>query len=159
MARPRSKLDVKKQSARVLSLWETETLPWKKQRLNVIRLGLLGELTMKQIAHAEGISTETVRCYFKSYREGGIKALLHRDYKDKDKTSRLTPEAKAQMLQGLEEGRWRTAKAIWQWLTKEHGIEVKLRTIYHYLGKVRSAAQSAAPKPHLKGPAGRSRLP
>ncbi len=149
MARPRSKLDVKRQSARVLSLWETETLPWKNQRLNVIRLGLLGELTMKQIAHAEGISTETVRCYFKSYREGGVKALLHRDYKDKDKTSRLTPEAKEQMLQGLEQGRWRTAKALWQWLTKEHGIEVKLRTIYHYLGKF--AARLKVPRPsHIK---------
>ena len=58
----------------------------------MIRLGIAGELTMKQIAHAEGISIETVRCYFKSYREGGTKALLHRDYKDKDKT-RTRPAA------------------------------------------------------------------
>jgi transposase len=149
MGRPRSKLDVKKQGARVLALWESEDLPWKQQRLNVIRLGLAGELTMKQIAHAEGISIETVRCYFKAYREGGIKALLHRDYKDKDKTSRLTAEAKEQMHQGLKEGRWRTAKALWHWLTSEHGIDIKPRTAYHYLGKL--AARLKVPRPsHTK---------
>lgn len=149
MARPRSKLDTKKQGARVLALWEKGQERWQQQRLNVIRLGLAGELTMKQIGHAEGISTETVRCYFKAYRQGGIKALLHRDYKDKDKTSRLTPVAKEQMQQGLEQGRWRTAKALWQWLTQEHGIDIKPRTTYHYLGKF--AARLKVPRPsHLK---------
>lgn len=81
----------------MLAPCEKETEPWKQQRLNVIRLGIAGELTMKQIAHAEGISIETVRCYFKSYREGGTQALLHRDYKGKDKTSRITAEAKEQI--------------------------------------------------------------
>lgn len=130
-------------------LWEKETEPWKQQRLNVIRLGIAGELTMKQIAHAEGISIETVRCYFRSYREGGTKALLHRDYKDKDKTSRITAEAKEQMQQGLKEGRWRTAKALWHRLTKEHGIKIKPRTTCHYLGKL--AARLQVPRPSRSG--------
>jgi DNA-binding CsgD family transcriptional regulator len=41
--------------------WKETGALWERRRLNVIRLGLQGELSIAQIAQAEGISDETVR--------------------------------------------------------------------------------------------------
>jgi transposase len=155
MARPRQKLDEHNQAQEVIRRWKETGELWERRRLNVIRLGLEGDLSIAQIAQAEGISDETVRQYFNAFRAGGIAALLERRYINQDRRSRLTPAVRAEMEKGLAAGRWRTARALWHWLTGEHKLDIKPRTAYHYLGKCEARLKAPRKCHHQQEPGAR----
>ncbi len=64
--------------------------------------------------------------------------------------SALTEAAGQEMIGKLKEGTWRRAADAQRWLKEEHKVEVALRTVYKYLGKMRGAAEGPAPIPRKK---------
>jgi transposase len=150
MGRPRQRLDIHQEAGQIAKLEKAEQSGWKRERLQVIRLGLEGELTYEQIASASGRCLDTIRRWFNAFREGGVQRLLERESgRGPDARNRLTARAAEELKAGLEAGRWRTGPQVRQWLQQEHNIQIAEGTVYKYLGKF--AARLKVPrKSHVK---------
>jgi transposase len=101
-------------------------------------MGLEGEKSYQEICAVLGRSLESIRKWFDAYRKGGVVGLLTKARGQTGPKSRLSVEAKGDLLTGLKEGRWRSAAEIRAWLKEAHGIEVALSSVYKYLGKVQA---------------------
>ena len=103
MGRPRQQLDRHQEAGQIAKLEKAEQTGWKRERLQVIRLGLEGELTYEKIAGASGRCLDTIRRWFNAFREGGVQRLLERERgKGPDARNRLTAQAAQEMKAGLE---------------------------------------------------------
>lgn len=150
MARPRQKLDILGQARRVASLLKTEPPGWRRECLLAVQLGLQGDQSLGQIAQAVGRSRSTIQEWFEDYRTGGIEALL-KDGRDENPgaPTKFTPEAKAQMQEGLKTGKWRSVPQMSAWLRTQHKIQMALSSLYNHLGK--AGARLRVPRPsHVK---------
>lgn len=143
MARPRSKLDKKAQASEVLERLEKEPPGWKRERLLALKHGLEGEMSLEEIAEAVGRARSCIQRWFDVYRSRGLKGLLHKAHSG-GVESTLKASVAAEMKEKLKEGKWRRAADVKRWLSREHGVEVALPTVYKYLGKceARLTAQS-----------------
>jgi len=150
MSRPRERLDKHEQAKQITKLEKQEREGWRRERLQVIRLGVEGELTYEQIACVTGRCMDTVRRWFNAFRTGGVEQLLRRDTgKTPDPRNRLTAKAAEELQAGLASGRWRTGPQVRQWLADEHDIQIAEGSVYRYLGKF--AARLKVPrKAHVK---------
>ncbi len=147
MSRPRRPLDERKEGHQVLERLRREPAGYARERLQAVKLGLEGELDLDEIAAAIGRARSIIQRWFDSYRRGGIEELL-KVRRGKGPASRLTPEHQEFLREGLAAGKWRTAAEVHAALS-ERGLEIKPRSVYHYLGK--SGARLRVPRPtHLK---------
>ena len=138
----------------MLSLVESEPAGWRRERLLAVKLGLEGELGLDAIAGSVGRARATIQTWFDAYREGGVEGLLeNRQGEGTGPASWLQGEAKAELLAGLESGRWRTAPQLQKLLAKEHRLSVALSTVYKYLGKAGARLRVPRPAQVKKDPA------
>ena len=108
MARPRNKLDSLGHAPRVAVLLKSQRPGWQRECLQAVQLGLQGQLSLAQIAHAVGRARSTIQEWFDAFRTGGVDALLQDGRADNPgPPGKFTPAAQAQWEQGLQEGRRR----------------------------------------------------
>jgi transposase len=150
MARPRRKLDERKEAAAVRRRLKEEPPGWRRERLLAVQLGLEGEQSLEQVAVAVGHARSTIQQWFERFRAGGVEGLLHDERAaNRGAEGLLDAETQKQFEAGLERGTWRTAPEIQRWLHKAHGVKAALPTVYRWLGK--AGARLRVPRPsHCK---------
>ena len=106
-----------------------------QQRLLAMRLAAGGQLTADQIAQQVGISRRQFFNWVSALKQGGVTALLARVH-----GGGVPPQVKGKVLAefqaGLQAGQWKRAKEIQQWLRRQHQIELGLKGVYYWLGKL-----------------------
>src|SRR5258708_6702625 len=76
MPRPRDPIDVHHQASQVLEKERTERTPWKRQRLQAIRLALEGRETYRRIAEIVRTTSSSLCNWIGWFRQGGVEELL-----------------------------------------------------------------------------------
>ena len=151
MSRQRTKI-ISPEAEEVERLLHTVTDTRDHERLVVARMAMSGEHTLSIMAEAVGRTPACVSIWLKAFREGGVAALLRRT-PPPGGTPALGFGEQAQVMAGLAEGAWRTAKEFQAWLERAHRIEMGLKGCYYWLGKSRGRLK--APRPvHAKQAAG-----
>ena len=106
-----------------------------QQRLLAMRLASSGQLTAAQIAEQVGISRRQFFNWVSALNTGGVEELLARAH-----GGGAPPRVRGRVLEefqaGLKAGQWKRAKEIQQWLRREHQIELGLKGVYSWLGKL-----------------------
>lgn len=147
MSRPRKPLDACKEGHLVLERLKSERAGPDRERLQAVKLGLEGKLSLEEIGEAVGRARSNIQEWFDHFRRGGIAELL-KVRRGKGPASRLSVADEEFLRAGLKVGKWRTAKQVHQALS-ERGVKVKPGSVYHYLGKC--GARLRVPRPtHLK---------
>lgn len=154
--RPKLKITGPGTFEEVREAFRTEVNPRRKQKLHAIRLGFMGEHTTQEIAGIVDCSKASVTNWVKAYREGGIAGLLA-DNRKSGRSPSLDGKAVAELLQGLQAGRWKRIKEIRKWLADEHGVALSLRGVHYWLVKL-GASLKVPRKSHAKKDEGQSVL-
>jgi transposase len=110
---------------------------WRdRQRLRAIRLGVLGQSTMEEVAAKAGVSRATIGTWSQLFREGGIEAVLRTGFEQRGRKPRVSQEAQEELTEKLRAGSFKRAKEVRAWLSQKHGINLSLEGAYYWLGKV-----------------------
>ncbi len=104
------------------------------EKLLVIKLGMSGTHTTREIAHLLKRSRGAISNWINAFREGGIPALLMKQ-KPTGRPASLTAEHQELLRQGLAQGRWRTALEAHEVL-KQAGCPVQINDVYYWLHKL-----------------------
>jgi transposase len=131
----------------VEAAYRAQTEKQDAEKLLAIKLGMSGTHTTTEIAHILSKSRGAISQWIKSFREGGLPALLMK----KERTGRpasLSETHKEILRAGLEEGRWRIAQEAHEVL-KQAGCPVKLNDVYYWLHKL-GGALKVPRKSHVK---------
>ncbi len=105
------------------------------EKLQAVRMGMSGNYTMEEVAEAVGRARSAVGRWASWYREAGIAGLLERK-KPPGNDPSLSPELFEVFKEGLRQGRWKRAKEVRAWLSEDHGVQLSLKGVYYWLGKV-----------------------
>ena len=108
-----------------------------RERLMAIRLSSQGKNTLEQIGSILKRGRATIARWLKSYREGGIENLLHREHKGR--RASLSESDKEELTKKLLPGEWKRAKDIQTWLGQERGVDLKLGGVYYWLHRLRGS--------------------
>ncbi len=122
--------------------------PKRRRKLQAIQLGFVGEYSTDKIAEIVGCAKSSVSAWVKAYRAGGSENLLKTHHKPGQQPS-LNEKAVAQLLQGLEDGRWKRIKEIRKWLADEHQVGLSYRGVHYWLEKL-GASLKVLRKCHVK---------
>jgi len=106
-----------------------------QQRLLAMRLAASGDLTANQIAHHVGISRRQFFNWVNALKQGGVPALLAREHGG-GSPPQVQGKVLAALQTGLKAGQWKRAKEIQQWLRQEHRVQMSLKGVYYWLGKL-----------------------
>lgn len=106
-----------------------------QQRLLAARMAASGQFTGAQIAEQIGISRRRFFDWMNSLKAGGLEGLLQRKHGG-GAAPRVQSKALEELQAGLQQGRWKRAKEIQQWLQERHQIKLKLTGVYYWLGKL-----------------------
>lgn len=117
------------------------------EKLLVIKLGMAGTHTTREIAHLLKRSRGAISRWIKAFREGGIPALLMKQ-KSTGRPASLTAEHQELLRQGLIQGRWRTALEAHEAL-KQAGCPVQINDVYYWLHKLGGTLKTPR-KSHVK---------
>jgi len=118
-----------------------------RERLLSISMGHTGNYTGKEIGEAIVRSESSIYRWVKAFRNAGIKGLLLRK-KQKGSPPSLSEEDKTALIEGLKEGRWKSAKEIVGWL-KERDINIKQGGVYYWLHRL-NASWKVPRRSHIK---------
>jgi transposase len=108
----------------------------ERQRLKAIRLGILGESTMEEVAGKVGVSRATIGTWAKKFRTGGMEAVLRTAFEERGRKGAIDAEVQGQIREKLATGDFKRAKELRSWLREKHGVELGLKAMYYWLGKV-----------------------
>ena len=148
MARKRGRLDFKNEASQVASLFKKETVGWKKERLQALKLLLETNKSYVEVAQIVSRSPSRVKAWAKAFRDGGLQTLLTRGNGGGRKPL-IKEDAKEALKQKLEEGEFRTAVQIERWLDSQFNLRYGKGSIYYVLGKL--GGRLKVPRPsHLK---------
>ncbi|VGO15374.1 hypothetical protein PDESU_03957 [Pontiella desulfatans] len=114
----------------------------------------MGEHTTLEIAEIAGCAKSTASACIKAYRNGGIDALLATHHKPGREPS-LNGTAISELLEGLEQGRWKRIKEIRKWLADEHSVGLSSRGVHCWLEKL-GVSLKVPRKSHAKNDEGQS---
>jgi len=119
-----------------------------RTKLLSVKLAAEGEHSAEQIAGICGCSRASVFAWLGEFRREGFEGLLQRERKGpKPGAMHGVPEAvRAEIVAGVESGRWTTAEAARQWLAREHGIERPYVTVWQWLKKVGGVLRVPRPR-------------
>ena len=106
-----------------------------QQRLLAMRLAASGQLAAAQIAEQMGISRRQFFNWVSALKAGGVAGLLARAHGG-GPAPRVQGQALEEFQAGLQAGRWKRAKEIQQWLRSRHRVELGLKGVYYWLGKL-----------------------
>lgn len=141
--------------------WGKPQPDWARKRLLVVRLIAQHEHTVAQIMKIAGVCRQTVFTYRDRVVEGGVKALLHRDWNGARKPLVLGPLAQ-ELIEKLGSGEFRQARDAQQWIkkrTRRQLTESGVRKIIRRLGgKLRVPRKSHVKKDTKAAEAFRSML-
>lgn len=107
----------------------------ERHRLETIRLGMLGQYTMAEVAERSRVSRATLGTWTQRFREGGIQGLLESRYSERGRKPQLGPEVIEELRGHLKSGRFKRAKEVRRWLEEEHAIRMGINGVYYWLGK------------------------
>ena len=106
-----------------------------QRRLLAMRLASSGQLTAAPIAEQVGISRRQFFNWVSALKTGGVDALLARAH-----GGGAPPRVRGKVLEefqaGLKAGQWKRAKEIQQWLRRQHQVQLGLKGVYYWLGKL-----------------------
>jgi transposase len=106
-----------------------------QQRLLAMRLAASGQFTAAQIAEQMDISRRQFFHWVNALKGGGVAGLLEREH-----GGGASPQVQGKILEefqaGLQQGRWKRAKEIQQWLRQRHQVKLALTGVYYWLGKL-----------------------
>ncbi len=111
----------------------------ERERLLAISLGQQGQWTLEQIAQSLTRSRATIIRWVRAYRQGGIKGLVERHYEGERRKPSLRGEELEELREGLEEGKWKSAREIQRCLKGHRDKELKLGAIYYWLRQLRAS--------------------
>ena len=105
--------------------YETSKEYHDRERLMAIRLASQRKNTLEQIGSILKRGRATIARWLKSYREGGIENLLHREHKGRSASLSESDkeELTKKLLPGILPGCWKRAKDIQTWLGQERGVD------------------------------------
>ncbi len=106
-----------------------------QQRLLAMRMAASGQFTAAQIAEQIGISRRQFFNWVDALKAGSVERLLERDHGGGAK-AQVQGKALDQLLAGLKAGRWKRAKEIQHWLKDQHQVQMGLKGVYYWLGKL-----------------------
>jgi transposase len=106
-----------------------------QQRLLAARMAASGEFTAAQIAEQLGISRRRFFDWMNALKAGGLAGLLERQHGG-GAPPQVQGPALAELQVGLQQGRWKRAKEIQQWLRERHQVKLYLTGVYYWLGKL-----------------------
>jgi transposase len=104
-----------------------------RERLQAIMLGQQS-YTLAEIAWIVGRGRATVARWIRLYRQGGLEALLKTRYKGR--AGSVSSAIQQELVQGLQQGRWKRAKDIQAWLHRQ-GCPLQLSGVYYWLYKLK----------------------
>ncbi len=107
----------------------------EKERLRLVVLAASGEYTLEEMAERLGRVRATVQNWLAKFHAGGIEGILERDTPPGSISPIATPEILAELREGLESARWRSARDVAAWLQTEHGIHRARKSIYYWFSK------------------------
>ena len=111
--------------------WELEgkqggaQLAREHQRLMAVCMAMSGELTVGQIARAEGKARSTVAQWMRVARARGLEALLEL-HQGRGRARQLPAKAQKELHTGVRRGRWRRLKDLQPWMAQRHRVEMGL---------------------------------
>ncbi|MBK1833590.1 helix-turn-helix domain-containing protein [Roseibacillus ishigakijimensis] len=105
-----------------------------REKVQAVRLGLEGELNLKEIGHAVGRSRATMQTWFDLYRSDGTEGLKPSTSK-RGLDSRLHEEASKELKKKLAKGSFRRAADAQEWLKRRLGIVASTNRVSYWLGK------------------------
>ena len=134
----------------------------EQERLQAVRLAASGHYTYAELARIVDRSPTTLQTWFRKLAAGGVAGLLERETSAGRPSPLNAPKVQRALRQGLRQGRWMSEPQLADWLAREHGIRLKPRCLYYWLGKCagtlkvprpvhtkKNAAAAAAFKAHL----------
>ena len=137
MPRARQPIDVHCQAEQVLEQELREGSPWKRQRLQAMRLALEGQETYRRISEIVRCTTASLCQWIGWFRHGGMEELLaHANGAKGGKEPRFNPEQWERFRAQLAQGQWRTARDAQRWLQEELGLKIADKEVYRHLGKL-----------------------
>ena len=107
-----------------------------RQRLKAIRLGMLGEMTMAEVAEKVEVSRATIGTWSKAFRKGGIQAVIQSAWEKCGRKAQLNDKVQNALVAELAAGTFKRAKEAQAWLEREQGIKMGIKGVYYWLGKV-----------------------
>jgi len=146
MARPRAKLDTHDQAEEVLERLKTEPPGLARERLLAVKLGLEGELELKEIAETVGRSRATIQTWFDLFRSGGIERLCRRSNAPTGRPSKLTPKAAKELQKKIAKGSFRRIDDARVWLRRKFNIEAPYDTVRGWMGKLGARLKVVRPR-------------
>jgi len=136
MSKPMKAIDASSLEA-LDKAYETSKEYHDRERLIAIRMSFQGKNTLEQIGSILKHGRATIARWLKSYRDGGIENLLHRDHKGR--SASLSESDKKELTNKLLPGGWKKAKDIQTWLHHERGVDLKLGGVYYWLHRLRGS--------------------
>jgi len=103
--------------------------------------------TALEISNTLGKGKRTIFRWVKAFRNDGITGLLLRK-KPKGNEPSLSQEDQAALIEGLKEGRWKSAKEVGGWL-EERDIHIKQGGVYYWLHRL-NASWRVPRRSHIK---------
>ena len=106
-----------------------------RERARMALQAAAGDHTLEDLAGQVGRSRSTVQNWLNKFAAGGVAGLLERN----TPPGRVSPLANAtiqrQLENGLNSGRWQSAREVASWLAETHGIRRARKSIYYWLEK------------------------
>lgn len=122
----------------------------ERERLQAVRLAASGHYTYAELSRIVERSTTTLQHWFTKLERGGVRGLLDRRTSEGRPSPLQNAKVQKALQQGLKEGRWMSEPQLANWLEKKHGIRLKPRCLYYWLGKFAGALKVPRPVHHKK---------
>jgi len=153
--RPKLKLAVEPELLNEVKKLHRETKDVRtKERAQAVLLAAGGHHTYEQIAQAVGRSRSTAQRWIERFEKEGVCFFSSRQGRGGGRPSPMQePEVQQAIENHLENGTWRTAVEVRQWLESEMGISRSLSNVYYWLGKPAGALKMPRPVHIKKNPA------
>ena len=107
-----------------------------RRRLIALRMAATGEFTAARIARQVGICPRQVHNWLSVFAARGIERYLERKHGG-GRSARLRGKILEEFRTGLQEGRWKRAREIQEWLQQRHHVSLGLSGVYFWLGRLR----------------------
>jgi len=146
MGKPREKLDRLGQADEVLKRLKSEPPGMARERLNALRHGLEGELSLQEIASTVGRSRATIQTWFDLYRSGGIERLCRRSDAPTGRPSLLGVKEEKELRKKLAKGSFRRGEDASKWLKSKFGIKASPGSVRRWLGKLGARLKVVRPR-------------
>ena len=115
----------------------------QKERLRFALLAAEGRQTLEELAGRLGRARSTLQLWLDKFAAAGLAGLLERESPPGLRSPLGGAAVQAELLAGLQAGRWRSAAAIAEWLQAAHGITRARKSIYYWLKRNGWAAPGA----------------